>query len=314
LEKNYAFNNGVVFLCGCFYKNLIFHQPIFLTMKKILSFLLIFGALLSLQAQVATPQASPNAQVMQQVGLAKVTISYARPSLKGRKMFGSPNIPYGKVWRTGANKVTSIELSEDVTINDKAVAKGKYALVTIPEETGEWTVILNKNAEQWGTYGYKEAEDVLRFKVKPTETKTPTETLTFDFRNTKPSSAQVGLRWENIQIVFTIRHDAHAQIMADIKAKTADADKITNDTYYDAADYYLKNNGDLNQALVWATKLAEKDPQSWTYALQGAILAKLGQCEKATEVAKKGLAIAEKENDGAEIVANKKVLEACVKK
>ncbi len=282
-------------------------------MKKILAVLIACIALLNLEAQVATPASSPNATVMQQIGLAKITIAYARPSLRGRKMLGSPNVPFGKVWRTGANKVTSIELSEDVLIEEKTVAKGKYALVTIPTET-EWTVILNKNAEQWGTYGYKDAEDLLRFKVKPTTTATATETLTIEFDDSKASSAVVVLRWENTKIQFAIRHDASAQIMAEIQTKTADPTKITNDTYYDAADYYLKNNGDLNKALEWATKLAEKDPQSWTYALQGAIAAKLGKCDLAIAAATKGLALAEKENDGAEIIANKKVLESCGKK
>lgn len=282
-------------------------------MKKILVFLNLCLALNLVTAQVATPAASPSASVMQQVGLANVTINYARPSLKGRKMIGSQFIPYGKVWRTGANKVTSIELSEEVMINDKPVTKGKYALVTIPDKL-EWTVIINKDADQWGTYNYKESDDVLRFKVKPMTTMGNTETLTIEFEDTKPGSASVAIRWEKVKIKFSIHHDPHSKILADIKAKTDDPNNITNDTYYDAANYYLNNNIELKKALVWATTLAEKDPQSWNYALQGSIAAKLGQCELATAAATKGLALAEKENDGVEIAANKKVLQACTKK
>lgn len=281
-------------------------------MKKITLFLAIFMAFFSVSAQITTPAASPTATITQQVGLGKVTISYSRPSLKGRKMLGAANVPYGKVWRTGANKITSIEFSEDMSIAGKAVAKGKYALVTIPD-VAEWTVILNKDAEQWGTYNYKETDDVLRFKVKITKTKAKTETLTFDFADTKPSTANVTLSWENTQIAFEVKHDADAQILADIKAKMS-ATEIKNDTYYDAADYYYTTNRDLKQALVWATTMVEKDPQSWTYHLQAKIAAKLGQCDLAIASATKGLVMAEKENDGAEIANNKKVLESCGKK
>jgi tetratricopeptide (TPR) repeat protein len=282
-------------------------------MKKIIFLASICFLVLNVSAQISTPAASPNATVGQQVGLATVTINYGRPSLKGRKMLGATNVPYGKVWRTGANKVTTFELSADLTIEGKVVPKGKYALVTIPDAK-EWTVILNKDAEQWGTYNYKEANDVFRFKVKAEATKTSTETLTIEFVDTKATSASVLLRWEKTQIKFKLMHDADAQIVAEIKEKTANPDKISNDTYYDAADYYFNTNRDLNLALTWAARLVEKDPQSWTYALHGKIAAKLGQCDVAIASATKGLAMAEKEQDGAEILANKKILESCGKK
>lgn len=261
-------------------------------------------------AQIATPATSPEASVSQKIGLSKVTVNYSRTSLRGRKMIGGKQIPYGKVWRTGANKVTSIEFSEDVVIDKKDIAKGKYALVTIPDAK-EWTVILNKKSEEWGTYNYKESEDVLRFKVKAVTLKQPVETLTFSFGNTQSSQANLQMAWENTQIAFLIQNKPDEIIMADIKAKTADPSKITNDTYYDAADYFLKTNQNLPQALEWATKLVEKDPQSWTYALQASIAAKMGDCKTAKEAATKGYALAEKENDAAEMAANKKVLDGC---
>ena len=281
-------------------------------MKKLILFLAFYVTLFSVSAQISTPAASPTASISQQIGLGKVSISYARPSLKGRTMLGAANVPYGKIWRTGANKITSIEFSEDMTIAGKAIAKGKYALATIPDAT-EWTVILNKDTEQWGVYDYKEANDVLRFKVKVTKNKVKTETLTFDFTNTTSSAATITLAWENTKIAFDVKHDADAQIMADIKAKMSAAE-IKNDTYYDAADYYFTTNRDLKQALSWAATMVEKDPQSWTYHLHAKIAAKLGQCDLAIISATKGLAMAEKEKDNAEIVSNKKVLESCGKK
>jgi hypothetical protein len=281
-------------------------------MKKIILLLAVCTAFFNVSAQIATPAASPTATISQQVGLGKVSISYSRPSLKGRTMLGAANVPFGKLWRTGANKITAIEFSEDMSIAGKAIAKGKYALVTIPD-AAEWTVILNKDTEQWGVYEFKEANDVLRFKVKATKNKVKTETLTFDFADTKSNSATMTLAWENAQIAFEVKHDPDAQIMADIKAKMSAAE-IKNDTYYDAADYYYTTNRDLKQALVWATTMVEKDPQSWTYHLHAKIAAKLGQCDLAIASATKGLAMAEKEKDNAEIMNNKKVLEGCGKK
>jgi Protein of unknown function (DUF2911) len=282
-------------------------------MKLIVSFLLLLCCgLLPLQAQIATPAASPSAVVTQQIGLAKATISYSRPSLRGRNMFGYTQVPYGKVWRTGANKVPTIEITEDLLFQDKKVPKGRYALVTIPNEL-EWTIILNKQADMWGVYNYKESEDLLRFKVSATIHPTLVETFTIAFENIQATSADVVMSWENISFKFQVRHDAHAQIMADIKAKTAVPDSITNDTYYDAADYYLKNNIELPQAYAWASKLVEKDPQSWNYALQAAIAAKMDRCDLATAAAQIGYDKATKDGDNAEMAACRKILDACKK-
>jgi Protein of unknown function (DUF2911) len=280
-------------------------------MKYLLTLFTAFScSFLNLHAQIATPAASPSATVTQQIGLAKATITYSRPSLRGRKMIGSTQIPYGKVWRTGANKVASIEISENLYINEKMVPKGKYALATIPGER-EWTIILNKKADMWGVYEYKESEDFLRFTVRAATPTVSVETFTIEFDNIQSSSADVVMSWENTTFKFSLRHDAHEQIMAEIKAKTADPNTITNDTYYDAADYYLKNNIDLPQAYAWATKLVEKDPQSWTYALQAAIAAKMGRCDLALPAAQIGYEKAVKDGDNAEMVACQKVLEEC---
>ncbi|HEX8528908.1 MAG TPA: DUF2911 domain-containing protein, partial [Cytophagales bacterium] len=137
-------------------------------------------------AQIAMPQPSPAATVTQKVGLADVTLSYSRPSARGRVIFGGLR-PYGKLWRTGANGATKLTFSEDVTVNGTKVPAGEYSLFTIPGKD-EWTVMLNKNAKA-SENDYKEAEDAARFKVKPAKTSAPYETFTIDFSDLTTNTA-----------------------------------------------------------------------------------------------------------------------------
>jgi Protein of unknown function (DUF2911) len=266
---------------------------------------------LSIQAQISTPAPSPAATLSQGVGLAKVTIEYSRPSLKGRKIFGTPLAAYGSVWRTGANKIPNLTFSQEVTIEGQKVPAGTYGLFTIPTEN-EWTIILSKNPNQWGAYDYKESDDLLRVKVKSQKLATTEEHFTMEFADFTPTSAKIAIRWENAQVKFTVAHDPDAQIMAEIKEKTAAANPTT-DTYFAAADYYYSTNRDLKQAYEWATKVVEKDQKYWTYYLHGKIAAKIGKCDVAVADAEKGLKMAKEANDGAYIVNHTKVLKDCGK-
>lgn len=159
-----------------------------------LLFLLTFG--INACAQNAAP--SPAQTVSGKAGNATVTIAYGSPSVKGRKIWGDL-VPYGKVWRTGANDATTIEFSSDVNIEGQALAKGKYALFTIPEENG-WTIIFNKNPKQWGAYSYKQEEDVLRVKVKSQKSATFNEALKFEVAND-----MVHISWENLMVMFGVK-------------------------------------------------------------------------------------------------------------
>jgi hypothetical protein len=171
-------------------------------MKQILLLVLLATASISF-AQGGKPAASPSATVKQDVGSATVTIDYSRPALKGRKMMGAEAVPYGKVWRTGANKITNITFSKDVTVEGKAVPAGTYGLATIPTET-DWTIILTKNAGQWGTYNYKESEDLLRVKVPSEKNKELVEYFTIGFTDFKDNTAKVFIAWENQTAKFTV--------------------------------------------------------------------------------------------------------------
>ncbi|KAB7732742.1 DUF2911 domain-containing protein [Rudanella paleaurantiibacter] len=262
----------------------------------------------SVQAQIRTPQASPMATVSQGIGLSKATVEYSRPALKGRKMFGD-QVPYGKVWRTGANMATKLTLDAEMSVNGKAVPAGSYALFTIPGQN-EWTIILNKNTKAFGAFDYKEAEDVLRFTVKPEKLSTPAEYFTVEFTDFTPTTANLAMRWENVQVKFPLKQDSDAQIMAQIDAEVSKPDAKPG-VFSAAANYYFDTNRDLTKARAWADKVVEADKKYWTYFLRGKIAAKQGDCKTARADAEAGLKMAQEAGDDAYIKNHKGILATC---
>jgi Protein of unknown function (DUF2911) len=277
-------------------------------MKKIILALSIFTANVTF-GQINTPAPSPAATVKQSFGLAEATIEYSRPSLKGRKMMGSTLVPYGKVWRTGANKIPNLILSKDVEIEGNKVPAGTYGVITIPNAT-TWTIILSGNPNQWGTYGYKEAEDKFKFNVKAEKTIAKEENFTMGFSDLTLESANVYIAWENTKVKFKLSHNPTEQILAEIKEKTAMAD-AKGDTFFGAAEYYYDKGLDLNQAYEWANKVVAEEKAYWTYNLRGKIAAKLGKCDVAKADANAGMEMAKKENDPAYIIKLQNILNTC---
>ncbi|RYC72028.1 MULTISPECIES: DUF2911 domain-containing protein [Spirosoma] len=259
-------------------------------------------------AQIQLPAASPSATVSQQVGLGTVTVEYARPSLKGRTMFGD-QVPYGKVWRTGANKITNIVLSEDMLVAGKAIPAGRYGLYAIPT-AADFTFIVNKDANSWGAYDYKEANDVARFAVKTEKTNAPAEALTFEFTDFTPTSANLTLRWEKLVARLPLKNDPDTKIMAQIAEQTAKAD-VKPGVLSAAANYYYDTNRDMKQALTWANKVVESEKQYWTYHLRAKIAAKTGDCKQARADAQQSLELAKKAGDDAYIKNNERILADC---
>ncbi|HMP29201.1 MAG TPA: DUF2911 domain-containing protein [Saprospiraceae bacterium] len=262
--------------------------------------------------QINAPQASPFATVTQKIGLTDAKIEYSRPSLKGRKMIGSALVPFGSVWRTGANGIPKITLAHDVTIGGKEVPAGTYGLITIPN-LKTWTIILTKNANQWGTYDYKQEEDLVRFDAKFEALTKKAENFTIGFTDLKEESASIYIKWELTSVKFPIKHDAHTLVMKEIDEKMK-ASEITTSTYFGAADYYFSKGEQLDKALEWANKVVEGDQKYWTYYLRGKIAAKLGKCDVALEDAKKGLAMAKAENDPAYVKNHQSVIRQCTPK
>lgn len=276
--------------------------------KLILSAALVLSIASLSNAQIATPAASPAATIAQTVGLAKVTVDYSRPALKGRTMFGD-QVPYGKVWRTGANMITRLTVSDEVMLNNQKLAAGSYGIYSIPGAS-EWTIILNKDANAFGAFSYKQENDVMRFTVKPEQLVTPTEFFTIEFVDFTPTSANLALRWEKTQVKFPVTHNPDARIMAQIQEQIAKPD-VNTGVYFAAADYYFQTNRDMKQALEWANKVVDKDKQYWTYYLRAKIEAKMGNCQAARTDAQQGLELARKAGDDAYIKNHQKILADC---
>ncbi len=258
-------------------------------------------------AQINTPAASPAAMVAQTVGLTKVTVDYARPALKGRKMFGD-QVPYGKVWRTGANRTTKLTLSDDIMMGGKLVPAGSYGLFTVPDK-GEWTIVINKDAVGPGAFAYKVENDVLRFTVK-SQTVPATEFFTIEFSDFTPTTANLVLRWETTQVKIPLMNDPDERIMAQIEEQTAAAE-VKPGVYFAAADYYYQTNRDLKQALEWANKVVADDQKYWTYYLRAKIEQKLGTCPAAKTDAMLSLDMAKKAGDDAYVKNNERLLAEC---
>jgi hypothetical protein len=278
-------------------------------MKKIFLILIIQIIANCMEAQINIPQLSPAAKVEQQIGLDNAIIKYGRPSLRGRKLIGQSNIPYGKVWRMGANDVTSLELTGNMIIGGKPLNKGKYAFVCIPYAS-EWTIVINKDNNQWGVYGYQESKDVLRFKVKAEALSNSVETLSFTFEDVLPSSANIVFRWENVELKIPIAQDADAKIMEDIKNKTAGLSPDLGNLMY-AAEYYLLMDRDLPQALKWMDQVLEKVKSPFRYNLKAEIAHKMGKCDIAKEAAKNTIPLAEKNGDAAAKALAEDLIKSC---
>jgi hypothetical protein len=261
-------------------------------MKSSIKLILVFFVLVTLgenlQAQgLKMPQASTTQTVSQAFGLGKIDLTYARPSMKGRKIFGALE-PFDKVWRTGANSATVIKFSEAVKVEGKDLPAGEYALFTIPGKT-EWTIIFNKGTKEWGSYTYSEANDVLRVKVKPTTLKDKVETFTIQFANISDTAADLQLSWENTLVNVKLTTSVDERVMASI----AEAMKGEKKPYFQAAQYYYTNGKDLKTALEWMNE-AEKQMTDapWVKLWKARVQLKMGDKVGAAKTAKEGLDIA----------------------
>ncbi|WP_299683275.1 DUF2911 domain-containing protein [uncultured Tenacibaculum sp.] len=273
-------------------------------MKKILLSLFVASLTLSGNAQVKTPQPSPSAKIEQQVGLTDVTVEYSRPGVKGRKVFGNL-VPYGKLWRTGANKNTIVTFSDDVTIDGKSLKKGSYAIFTKPNASS-WEVMFYSDTNNWGTpRKFDQAKVALTTTAKVEKMPMTIETFTITIDDVKNGSAVLGILWENAYagIKFNVPTD---------KAVSASIDKVMagpgpND-YYAAASYYLDEGKDIAKAQQWIDKAIEmtKDqPRFWYLRKQSLIHAKAGNKKGAIKAAKASLMHAEKAGNADYIKLNK---------
>ncbi|NTS42864.1 DUF2911 domain-containing protein [Flavisolibacter sp. BT320] len=270
--------------------------------RKLFFATILLAAFTADAQQLRTPAPSPSQTVQQEFGISSVQLIYSRPAMKERKIFGDL-VPYGKVWRTGANQATRIKFADDVSIGGQPLKAGEYALYTIPGEN-EWEVIINKGSENWGT-NYKQEDDLLRVKVKSTKLANPVETFTMQFENIKPTSTDLAIMWDRTAVKVPITTDIDSKVMAQIN----NAMNRDNRPYFGAAMYYLETGKDLNQAVTWLDKAIEQNPNAfWIYHQKANALAKLGKKEDAKQAANKSIELAKAQKNDDYVKLNEKLL------
>ena len=276
--------------------------------KIAFSLTLMLCSFFSFAQQIQMPQASPAAKIAQKVGLTDVTVDYSRPSTKGRKIFGEL-VPFGQVWRTGANGATVLSFSTDVTIGGQTVPAGQYALYSIPEKS-DWTMILSKNIKLWGAIGYEQSDDLIRFKAKPEKLNKKAETFEISFANMTDTGSDLSLKWENTRVDFRIETQVDPLVMAQIKEYVIDANTADPSLLYSAASYYYTNSKDMNQAYDWINESVEADPKYWTMHLKAKIEAALGKKTEAVESAEEAIDLAEEAGNQDYVGLNERLIKS----
>ncbi len=231
-------------------------------MKKILFACALFCAATITNAQVKMPAPSSTQTIKQDFGLGAIELTYSRPSIKGRKIFGDL-VPFNKVWRTGANTATIIKFTDPVEIQGKKIDSGTYALYTIPTD-GMWEVIINKGTSNWGTNGYTDSADVARFKVPSMKMTTVVETFTMQFANVKPESCELHMMWDKTVVAVPIT----ALIKDRMRASIEKAMLTDKKPYWQAAQFYNdydKNNTKALEAIKAAVGANPKAYWMWIY-------------------------------------------------
>lgn len=255
-------------------------------------------------AQVTTPQPSPLSKTTQKVGMTTITVEYSRPGVKERTIFGDL-VPYGELWRTGANSNTKVTFDTEITIGEQVVAAGTYALFTIPNKDS-WEFFFYKDSENWGL---PKKWDDTKVAAKATGKAFPVpfnvETMAIDFNEIKSDRAVLEIIWEKTYVSIPFHVPTEKIVMASIQ-KTMDENPKVND-YYAAAVYYYETNHDINQAKKWidkAVKMQKKQPKFWVLRKQALIHHKAGDTKSAIKAAKKSLELAKEANNEAYVKMN----------
>ena len=245
------------------------------------SLLLLFSISLFAQQNLTLPDASQHATVMQQVGLTEIKIDYHRPGVKGRQVWGVL-VPYDQVWRAGANENTTISFSKDVIIAGQKVPTGTYGLHMIPTET-DWTIILSRDYRAWGSFFYVEANDLMRFTVKP-QSADFQEWLVYTFDEVTPNSVKASLNWEKLKVPFKIEIDLHEQMLDEMAVQLTGIPGFFWEGWNQAANYCYVNGVELEQGLEWADRsigITKNVTNTFTKAL---ILSALGKNDEASKL------------------------------
>lgn len=269
---------------------------------KRLSFALLFmlsATAASYAQDLKLPALSPSSKITQDFSTSSIEISYSRPSMRGRKIFGDL-VAYGNVWRTGANSATKVKFGEDVVIEGNNIKAGEYALYTIPGQK-EWEIILNKGVGNWGNAGYATTDDVARFKVTPRELDKNVNTFTMQIGNITFNSCNIELMWEKTKVIIPVKVNNEERLNASI-------DKAINNPnipYFQAANYYYETGENLEKANQYVDKALEQNPKAfYMWALKARIAQKMGRKDDAIAAANKSMETAKGSAFEAEYMRN----------
>jgi hypothetical protein len=257
-------------------------------MKKLFLGLAALALFNFTQAQgLKTPSASTSQTVKQEFGLGSIELSYSRPNTKGRTIFGDL-VPFGAVWRTGANSATTLTFSEEVIIGGKNIPAGKYGLLSIPG-AAEWTLIITKQLDVTSPSAYKQDMDVVRVTVPAVAMPYAIESFMIFFENVSSNSVELMIIWEKTAVSLPIKVDIDSKIMAQIESLM----NTDNKPYFNAAMYYIDNNKDLNKAAGWLEKATAQTPNAyWIWYQKARCLALLGKKAEAMTASVKSLELA----------------------
>ncbi len=258
-------------------------------MKKIVFAIIALVVTTAAIAQVKMPAPSPTQYVKQDFGMGQVELTYSRPALKGRTIVGKQDA-YGSIWRTGANAATRLKFTEQVTIGGKLIDTGSYVLYTIPQKSGDWDVIINKGITNWGADGYKESEDVVRFKAPYTKVKKQkVESFTIQFSNVMPESMNLEIIWDNWNVTFPITTNVKDKLRNQIETALMGEKK----PYQQAANFYYEWDKNYDKALTNVDKAIEANGKAfWLYLLKAKIQRDMGKTADAKLAAEKCIEIA----------------------
>ncbi len=254
-------------------------------------------------AQVKMPAPSSTQTIKQDFGMGAIELTYSRPNAKGRKIFGDL-VPYNKLWRTGANGATKIVFNDAVELGGKKIDTGSYVLYTIPG-VDSWEIILNKGLTNWGVDGYKESEDVIRFKAEPMKMKNNMETFTMEFANIKPESCELHIMWAKTAVSIPVTTNIKDRLRGQIE-KAMLTDKKP---YWQAAQFYNEFDNNQAKALDNCNKAAEENNKAfWIYLYKAKIQKEMGDKAGAKASAQKSLELAKEAKNDDYVKMNEELL------
>ncbi len=273
-------------------------------MKKVLMLTLMVGIMFTSYGQgIKIPAPSPGQTIKQDFSLSSIEVVYSRPVMKGRKIFGDI-VPFGKLWRTGANSPTKFTFGEDVKVAGQSLKAGSYQVMSIPSEKS-WVIIFSKGTN--GVFNYNASEDVLKVTVPSTPLANSVESFSIQFSDVSSNKLNIQMAWEKTSVSIPVETDVDSKIMGSIDR----AMNIDSKPYFEAASYYFETGRDIKKALEWATKAAEANPTAyWVFHLKAKIQVKTGDKVGAKATALKSIELAKAGKNDDYVALNQKLIDS----